>query len=178
MNLKCVLVNLLYISENAISTQFPFSQLNRAHLQVNFYLKTEPEISWFSSWVENGPSPSSVWGTTDSPESPGRRVAVQRRDADPRSGLFVKLQRQRKEKASSCLCFVFSRIPPSDPRLQYRASGRLCISRCECTTGPTVLAETWRSSWTNKATEKKDTNDTKLRHEKEVFRMNGTGVQV
>ena len=60
--------------------------------------------------------------------------------------------------ASSRLCFVFSKIPPSNPRLECQASGLLCISRCKCTTGPTVLAETWRSRWTSKATWK-DTND-------------------
>ena len=67
-------------------------------------------------------------------------------------GRIVTLQKQRREKCKLLLFFVFSKIPPSNPRLEYQASGRLCISRCKCATGPTVLAETWRSSWTNRAT--------------------------
>jgi hypothetical protein len=60
--------------------------LNRVHLQVNFYIKTEPEISIFLlEFKKSSPPPSSplfspsvsgiVWISV--PESPGRTFASQ-----------------------------------------------------------------------------------------------------
>lgn len=49
-------------------------------------------------------------------EGPGRVVTVQRRDAEPQSGLSVKLQKQR----SDCR-LLFPKVPPSNPRLEYQA---------------------------------------------------------
>ena len=47
MNLKLVPGSFFYIYKYLISKCLLSSQLNRAHSQVNFYIKTEPEISQF-----------------------------------------------------------------------------------------------------------------------------------
>lgn len=113
------------------------------------------------------PFPSSVWGTTDGPESLGRIVArVQRRDADPRSGLFIKLQRQRKRRQAPVFFALCSRIPPSDLRLQYQASGGCVFQGVSVPLGPRCWQEHGGAVGPT-SMEKKDTND-KLRHEKKL----------
>jgi len=43
MYLECILVSFIFLSMY-IRTQFPLSQLNTVHLQVNFYIKTDNRI--------------------------------------------------------------------------------------------------------------------------------------
>ena len=47
MNTSCILVSLLFISKIVCKNSISFKPLNTVHLQVNFYVKTEPESSVF-----------------------------------------------------------------------------------------------------------------------------------
>ena len=57
MNLKLVLGHFFYIYKYLISKCLLSSQLNRAHSQVNFYIKTEPEISVFLLELKKASAP-------------------------------------------------------------------------------------------------------------------------
>ena len=115
------------------------------------------------------------------PESPGR---------------IITLQEQRKENTSSCIFFLFCKIPLSNQRMEFQEiyMGCVCISTWRRVWQPTpeflpgefheqrkystvltMLAETCRSNWTDKTTPETKIPMTKLK-DKQVFRIKGPGV--